>query len=85
MEKSFMRIVIQTNGRDHAALSCEVRRAIGVLRNAYIPTDGGGTISSDDGEFGAIILRHEGDAVKALETLTQAGIKAARTSSTAEK
>jgi hypothetical protein len=73
-----MRILIQppeaNSGAHH--VGDEVRRALDVLNRAFIKTDGGGTVSSDGGVTGVLVLSSEGDASRALERLAQAGIKA---------
>jgi len=74
-----MRIIIQppdNSTEGFAALSREIRRALEVLRGAYIPTEGGGTVGTDGNAFGALILRYEADAPKAIVALTEAGIRA---------
>lgn len=74
-----MRIIIQP--RDNSAesfvdLSHQIRKAIDILRAAYISTEGGGTVGTNGDAFGALILRYDADASKAIAALTKAGIKA---------
>ncbi len=74
-----MRIIIQppnNSSEGFAALSREIRKAIEVLRAAYIPTEGGGTVGTDGNAFGALILRYDDDAPRAIAALTDAGIRA---------
>jgi hypothetical protein len=74
-----MRILIEPPqaGADVHLASEEVRKALVVLAAAYIKTDGGGTIESDQRVTGVIVIKSDEDAPKAIEVLTQMGIKAA--------
>ncbi len=73
-----MRILIQPPEADGGAhhVGDEVRRALEILARAAVKTDGGGTVSSDQGVTGVLVLSSDGDASRALQTLAQAGIKA---------
>jgi hypothetical protein len=65
-----------TNGEGPNAVDLELQKALKVLREAHIQVDGRGIVGLDGESFGAVILRHESEAKKALETLGQAGVKA---------
>lgn len=64
------------NGEGPNAVDLELQKALKVLRDAHIQVDGHGIVGLDGESFGAVILRHESEAKKALKTLGQAGVKA---------
>ena len=57
-------------------LGDDVRKALEVLRTAYIDTEGGGTVGSNGTATGVVMIRHDSDLAKALATLSKAGIRA---------
>jgi len=73
-----MRIMIQppdhTSGARHAGE--EVSKALEVLNDAFIKTEGGGTMTGDGIVTGVVVLGSDDDAAKALDALGKAGIKA---------
>jgi hypothetical protein len=55
-----MRIVIRPPGSsddDQVAIASEIKKAIGVLRSSYIPTDAGGAFERD-GEISEVTMLH---------------------------
>jgi len=80
-----MRILIQPP--DHVSgarrVDEEVSKALEVLRDAFIKTEGGGTVSAgsivagDGAVTGVIVISSRDDASKALDALAKAGIRAA--------
>jgi hypothetical protein len=74
-----MRILIQPPNYSEggqAELGREIGRAIELLRRAYIPTDGSGTVGYNGDMFAALILRRGQDGTRAVHALKKAGIRA---------
>jgi len=74
-----MRIVIKPPNScdgDRDALAREIKKAVEILRSAYIPTDGGGSFERDGEMWGVVILHYHEDGPTALRVLFRAGIRA---------
>ena len=75
-----MRILIHPSDLTAEAhqVSDEVRRALNILSDALIRTEGGGTISGADGVAGVVMLTADREVDQAIGVLAEAGIRASR-------
>jgi hypothetical protein len=68
--------IYPAEGASQSALNVEIQRAMKTLRAANISLNGGGIVTRDETSVGVILLREQADHQRALEVLTEAGIKA---------
>ena len=72
-----MRIVVYADGASQQDAQSELDKAMRTLRGAGVITDGGGLIGRAEQWYGAILLRYNDDAARALDILKRANITAA--------